>query len=66
MQNTQNTDPLYSTDQAAEYLNQDSRTLANQRCNREGPNYVRLGRLIRYKKSALDSYIDTAEINLGS
>lgn len=53
-----NTDPLLSPLEAAKYLNRDPRTLANDRSLGIGPRFARLGRLVRYKRSDLDSYID--------
>jgi predicted DNA-binding transcriptional regulator AlpA len=57
-----NPDPLLSTEEAATYLSRHPKTLINDRCNGNGPRYVRLGRLIRYKQSALDEYINQSEV----
>jgi predicted DNA-binding transcriptional regulator AlpA len=58
MQDLTNPDPLLNTEETAQYLNRHTKTLVNDRCNGNGPDYVRLGRQIRYKKSALDEYIN--------
>jgi excisionase family DNA binding protein len=57
-----NKDPLLSTQEAAQYLNRDPRTLVNDRCNDNGPKFARLGRLVRYRQSDLDAYIDTSMV----
>lgn len=57
---TVNLDPLLSAEEAAQYLNRDSRTMANDRCNGIGPRYARIGRLIRYRKSDLDAFIEAS------
>lgn len=54
---TVNTDPLLDPKEAAQYLSRDPRTMANDRSLGIGPRYARLGRLVRYKRSDLDSYI---------
>lgn len=47
-----------STRQAAAYLGLSERTLANWRCYGQGPVYSHLGRLVRYERDALDSFIE--------
>lgn len=51
-------DPVLTTRDAAAYLATTTGTLANWRCNGRGPDFVRLGSSIRYRLSALDTYID--------
>ena len=55
MTNKQN---LISAEQAADYLDVSTRTLANWRC-RGFPNvpFSKIGRCIRYRLSDLDAYI---------
>ncbi len=65
MANTQslfNPDPLLDTEQAGTYLNRHPRTLANERVSGTGPDYVRLGRQVRYPQSALESYIQKGRV----
>lgn len=45
--------------QAADFLRLSSRTLQAWRCQRVGPPFVRVGRAVRYQRSALVSW--TAE-----
>jgi excisionase family DNA binding protein len=57
-----NTDPLLSEEQAAEYLGGVStRSLQRWRIERLGPTFIRVGRLIRYRRSALDVYLAAGE-----
>lgn len=58
-----NPDPLLDTEESAKYLSRHPKTLINDRCNGSGPRYVRLGRLIRYRQSALDEYINQSEVS---
>ena len=60
---TRNTDPLLSPQEAATYLNRDARTMANDRSQGLGPNFARLGRLVRYRKSDLDAYIEQSLVS---
>jgi excisionase family DNA binding protein len=51
-------DPLYDTARAAEYLQVKPATLEIWRCNkRHDLEYIKVGRLIRYRKSALDKFL---------
>lgn len=62
MTNTQN---LISAEQAADYLDVSTRTLANWRC-RGFPNvpFSKIGRCIRYRISDLDAYIAKHSYNV--
>lgn len=62
---THNKDPLLNTFEAANYLQLNPRSLTNQRSRGEGPAYVKIGSLVRYKTSALDRYIEAGEVNPG-
>jgi hypothetical protein len=59
-----NPDPLLSPEETARYLNRDIRTLANDRSKGEGPDFIKLGGLIRYAKSSLDKHIADSTIIL--
>jgi len=48
----------YSEREAAEYLGVSLSTLRRKRAARSGPDYVRIDRLIQYRKHALDDYLD--------
>jgi excisionase family DNA binding protein len=55
----ENPDPLLSRKEAAEYLGIDARTLANWKCSgRYRLPAVRVGRLVKYRKSALERFIE--------
>jgi len=59
-------DKLMSAEQAADYLDLTSRTLANWRCNGyPSLPYIKLGRCIKYKLSDLDAYIAKHSHNVG-
>ena len=49
-------DPLLTTSQAAEDLNCSGSFLAKERMRGTGPEFIRIGRAIRYSRSALDAY----------
>lgn len=52
-------DPLYDPPEAAEYLGIKESTLAVWRCvGRYGIEYVKVGRLVKYRKSALDAFLE--------
>lgn len=51
-------DPLLDPEPSAEYLGNSTSTLAKQRMRGDGPEYVKVGSRIRYRKSALDKYIE--------
>jgi len=55
----QSTDPLFSSDDAARYIGVASRTMAVWRCTgRYDIPYIKVGRLAKYRKSALDVYLE--------
>ena len=56
---TEDTRPdLMTTREAAEYLRLKQQTLHNWRCLGSGPDFVKLGRCVRYRRSDLDQYLD--------
>lgn len=61
---TRNPDPLLGNKDAAEYIGDNPRTLANRRCRGEGPDYVKIGHHVKYPKSALDRYIRSRTVRL--
>lgn len=50
-------DPLFDPASAAHYLDSSTSTLAKQRMRGDGPNYIKMGRSVKYRKSDLDRYI---------
>jgi predicted DNA-binding transcriptional regulator AlpA len=46
--------------EAAEYIRSSPSTLANLRLTGGGPQYVRLGRAIRYRQRDLDTWLDAS------
>jgi predicted DNA-binding transcriptional regulator AlpA len=58
MVNQSLSDPLLSETQAAEILGVKPTTLQIWRCTKRYPlAYTKIGRLVRYKKSAIDAFI---------
>ena len=60
-----NPDPLLNTNDAAPYVGENPKSLANKRSRGEGPDYIKVGRLVRYRQSALNRYLDEREVRLG-
>jgi excisionase family DNA binding protein len=46
--------------EAAEYLRSSTSTLAKARMRKMGPDFVRIGRAIRYRQSDLDSWMSAS------
>jgi excisionase family DNA binding protein len=46
--------------EAAEYLRSSTSTLAKARMKKQGPDYVRIGRAIRYRQSDLDAWMSAS------
>ena len=61
---------LLNTDQAAEYMRISPRTLQDWRLSGNGPRFHKLGRLVRYGISEIDSWLvqnqhqNTTEVSL--
>ena len=53
-----NNKPLLTTDEAAELLAIDARLLSRWRSDSKGPPYIKVGHLVRYKRAALDAWIE--------
>lgn len=55
----QSTDPLLTPPEAAAYLGVTENTLSVWRCvGRYNIQFVKVGRLVKYRKSALDAFLD--------
>ena len=59
----QSTDPLLTPSEAAAYIGVTENTLSVWRCvGRYSIQFVKVGRLVRYRKSALDAFLDRRTI----
>lgn len=47
------------SDQAADYLGLKRTTLEAWRCRGGGPRFIKLGRLVKYRRADLDSFIES-------
>jgi hypothetical protein len=54
-------DPLLDTRAAAKYLGCSTQLLVLQRHRGDGPVFVRVGRLCKYRRSSLDGYLSEHE-----
>ena len=50
---------LLNTDAAGAYLNVQAQTLEAWRYRGDGPRYVKIGRLVKYRLSDLDAFIES-------
>lgn len=55
-------DRLLTESEAAKFIGMSNKWLSNQRWMGLGPNYVRIGRSIRYRVSELESFICRCEV----
>ncbi len=53
-----NPDPLFNQAEAAYYLHSSAPTLERNRHFGIGPKFVKMGGIVRYRRSDLDAYID--------
>jgi predicted DNA-binding transcriptional regulator AlpA len=58
MNSPENDDPLFDTGPAAEFIGSSVPTMVRWRLGGEGPDFVKIGRLVKYRKSALERFID--------
>lgn len=56
------TSPVVDEIEAARMLGCAHRTLANWRSRRQGPRFIRVGRLIRYRHDDLQKYLDAQTV----
>lgn len=60
---TSETSPLMSAAQAAAYLSVEVATLSVWRCTaRYGLPYLKIGRLVRYRKADLDAFLEARRV----
>lgn len=59
----QATDIRFNTEEAAAYLGISSKTLIARRFYRKSPKYIKLGRLVFYRKSDLDDWVTDSIID---
>jgi excisionase family DNA binding protein len=50
----------FTPHEAAEYLRSSTSTLAKARMHKRGPNFVRIGRAVRYRQSDLDAWMSAS------
>jgi hypothetical protein len=50
-------DPLLDENAAAEFLRMSAKTLRRWRCIGGGPEFIKVGRLVRYQRSGLEHFI---------
>jgi len=56
-------DEIYSNTQAAEYIGVTPKTLEVWRCTkRYSIPFIKVGRLVKYRKSALDSFLESRTV----
>jgi hypothetical protein len=60
-----NPDPLHGCKAAAVYIGSNTRTMANWRSQGKGPDYVKIGGVVKYRQSSLDRFIKAGEVSLG-
>ncbi|MDT8320745.1 MAG: helix-turn-helix domain-containing protein [Xanthomonadales bacterium] len=56
---TNSANDLFDTQQAAEYLGLKRTTLEAWRCRGGGPKFAKFGRVVRYRQSDIDSWIES-------
>jgi len=52
---------LLDVEEAAEYLGLSKSTLNKWRCHGGGPQFIKMGRAIRYRISDLDDFVDSRQ-----
>ena len=58
-------DVLKNREQAAKYIGLKTQTLAVWACRGQGPNYVKIGRSVRYRQSDLDAWLERQTVRPG-
>ncbi|CAH1696801.1 DNA-binding protein [Hyphomicrobiales bacterium] len=52
-------------EEAAKYIKTSLANLAKRRCDGDGPPYMRVGRLVRYRKSDIDNWMNARRVATG-
>jgi excisionase family DNA binding protein len=52
-----------TAEEAAQYLKTSTSTLAKRRVHGTGPRFVRIGRMVRYRRADLDLWIGTTVVS---
>lgn len=61
--NNQSTDPLFTPSEASAYIGVTENTLSVWRCvGRYDIPFIKVGRLVKYRKSALDAFLERRTI----
>ena len=55
-------DPFYSQDEASPYIRTPPATMQWWRHKGRGPAYVKIGRRVFYRRSALDAFVAAGEV----
>ncbi len=53
----------FKPQEAAAYIRSSTSTLAKARMYKRGPNFVRIGRAVRYRQSDLDAWMSASTAN---
>jgi len=62
----QSTDPLFTPPEAAAYIGVTENTLSVWRCvGRYAIPFIKVGRLVRYRRSDLESWLESRTLNNG-
>jgi excisionase family DNA binding protein len=56
-------DNYMTAEEAAQYLKTSTSTLAKRRVAGTGPRFVRIGRMVRYRRADLDLWIGTTVVS---
>lgn len=62
MESQTNRKPVLTVKEAAEYLGLAQSTLNKWRCIGGGPEYLKLGKVIRYRQSDLDAFLKSNRV----
>lgn len=55
---------LMNDKHAAKFLDVGVQTLRNWRCHRQGPNYIKMGRSVRYSEHDLLKFLESRKIRV--
>ena len=55
-------DPLLTEDEVASILKRSPRTVRKDRSRGKGPSFLRLGRLVRYRRADVEAYLSRHQV----